>query len=282
MKKKKVLIIVAHPDDELIWFGNTIHHLFSSARCETNIICLSGNDESFSRFSQFNKVINKIAHNFAIVGPSIKSVTQQLSVQDLLHQGLDQIDASIDEFDLIITHSSYGDEHGHPHHKNISRFIRKLCLGKDIPYAFFSSLFIPGYLHKQIALETRASKNIILNNMFKVYFNPLNSWFFLKNFIYRLNLFSIKYAVELHFTENTKKFLLEIYKDIFLETVDGYSSINHSSELIYFNSKYGKDIFLDCIDFKNLQQKSHPNLFNQQSSILQTVKNKLDFRIKKL
>ena len=40
LKNKKILVVVAHPDDELLGLGATMHKLISQYNCQTRVVIL--------------------------------------------------------------------------------------------------------------------------------------------------------------------------------------------------------------------------------------------------
>ena len=55
---------------------------------------------------------------------------------------------SVDDFDVILTHSPYGDERRHPHHIRIYSFLERHY--KTQPFGFFSTQIIPNVNMKNI------------------------------------------------------------------------------------------------------------------------------------
>ncbi|WP_264564470.1 PIG-L family deacetylase [Flavobacterium sp. N3904] len=114
---RSVLIIVAHPDDEILWAGGTI---LSNPYWNYFIICLCRkNDED--RSSKFCKVL-KILNAQGIMGNlddgpeqrSLETIEVEQHLLDLLPQK---------HFDLIITHSPKGEYTKHLRHEEVSRAV---------------------------------------------------------------------------------------------------------------------------------------------------------------
>lgn len=155
--EKRILVFVAHPDDESLYFFSGIKLLSSIA--DLRVLCATYTRESLRG--------NELSH-FCV---SMNIQCDFLGVSDL---GFDSILFNLkndlknyllrNKFDLIITHAPHGGEKPHPHH--LQCFLAALCLSTSlsIQFGFFSE--IPISLCQQVELnrfKIKTSKLFYLN-----------------------------------------------------------------------------------------------------------------------
>jgi len=138
MKKKKVLVIVAHPDDETIWMGGTL--LINKNKWNTTIISLCRRDDK-DRAPKFKKVCKIL---------KAKNHISNLEDEKLNKIPVDEIIKRIKKFkpnknyDYIFTHGKNG-EYGHKRHKEIHKAIIKMLNEKNLSC---KKLFLFSYIKK--------------------------------------------------------------------------------------------------------------------------------------
>lgn len=152
---KDILVITAHPDDEIIWFGSTLYELSRIDDIRINIICLWGILEppgsmqsvmpgykDIDRKNQFNDVCKNInAYKyFAITDVDSKVFKGINQTHDNILHEFNKVKKNLDinNIDLIITHSPYGDEKKHKGHIITHKFSKKYALDNNIGFSFFS------------------------------------------------------------------------------------------------------------------------------------------------
>ncbi len=119
-KKKTVVVIVAHPDDETLWSGGTI---LSHPKCDWFIISLCRGkdpDRSPKFFNALKALKAKGIMGDLNDGPEQK----QLKTNDIETAILDLLPAK--HFDIIISHSPAGEYTRHVRHEEIGKAVIKL------------------------------------------------------------------------------------------------------------------------------------------------------------
>lgn len=189
-----ILIITAHPDDEIIWFGSTIFELNKIENINISIICLWGILEppgsmkaimsgykDIDRKKQFCDVCELFSINKFFIITEVDSLVYKninQTYDNILHEFnkvLNIID--LKNIDMIISHSFYGDERKHNGHIITHNFAKKYCNDNNIPFSFFSILQIPDLNHKSILKNTYKLNDLHIinysicnNNLFYILF----------------------------------------------------------------------------------------------------------------
>lgn len=126
MDKKKIAVIVAHPDDETLWAGGT---LLSHPEWEPFILSLCRKNDP-DRAPKFRKVIRFIDSKgvMADLDDGPQQTPQDLNqVSDLILKMLPD-----HTYDLIITHSPLGEYTRHLRHEEIGKAVINLWLADKL------------------------------------------------------------------------------------------------------------------------------------------------------
>lgn len=114
LNKKKIAIIVAHPDDEILWAGGTI---LNHPDCSWFIVCLCRGDDP-DRSKKFYETL-KILNADGIMGTLDDSPELAIINPFVLQQTILNLLPSL-SYDLIITHNENGEYSTHIRHNEIS------------------------------------------------------------------------------------------------------------------------------------------------------------------
>jgi len=168
MDKYKILFVYAHPDDESLWSGGTLSSFNKFDFIDTYIAVLSGkNSERYQEFKEAVQIINPTKQ---AVSPHPLAKTGNVlltDVADNLFLCLEEMSERLDEFDLVVTHSYYGDEHAHPQHMQVFLEIQKLCSNSEVPLAFVSFMPIPLLTLTPLLVDLRRGNGLHLLGMYR-------------------------------------------------------------------------------------------------------------------
>ncbi len=154
---QRIVFATCHPDDEALWIGGLLHSISQFSFLEAYVICLSGRDPQSARMAEFEAARQVAGYaDGVIVGGPLRAATDPLPEPSAtLEEGLRSLGLRRDDIALLVTHSTFGDEHLHPHHRQANMALRHWSRNFGIPFGYFSCLPIPYFRHIPIVGELR-------------------------------------------------------------------------------------------------------------------------------
>lgn len=124
MQKKKVLVIVAHPDDEVLWMGGNL--IRNKTQWDTTLICLTRASDR-DRAPKFKKVMKELEVKGHIYDLDDENLGRHLKEKEILNI-LKKFSKT--NYDMLFTHNLNG-EYGHIRHIDTHQAV-KYALKKEI------------------------------------------------------------------------------------------------------------------------------------------------------
>ena len=125
------IMIVAHPDDEILWGGA---HLIEDNYLVVCITC----GRNKTRVKEFDSVLKKTNDKYIMLGYPDKSFGKRNDWKENyknIYSDLKEI-ISLKDWDLIVTHNKNG-EYGHIHHKLTSRIVTDIVKDNNNKYKLY-------------------------------------------------------------------------------------------------------------------------------------------------
>lgn len=265
-----IVVAVCHPDDEALWIGGLICALSKYKQIKVNVICLSGNDDNSPRKREFYNAKGIAGyHSGLVLGGKLRSANVPLEqVTSKLEDGLRAL--NIIDISLLITHSPYGEEHMHPHHRQVSHELYKWAKIKKVPFSYFSCLALPNTRHQSMLNNMKRSSNLQVINFSKCYVPIFKKIFF---YISGNSILLPKYYIQFLTDMNIKAQMLASYKSIdLIMHAQGYAMFTNNCESLYILDKKGlrpfqyvmqqmevpgpSDLFISTFGYKALIRKA--------------------------
>lgn len=117
---KKAAVIVAHPDDETLWAGGTIL-MDDEHQWEVITLCRKSDAD---RAPRFFKVMEELDARGRMADMNDEPALAPLDINEVKRTILELL--SDDTYNIIFTHSPYGEYTAHVRHEEVSRAIHEL------------------------------------------------------------------------------------------------------------------------------------------------------------
>lgn len=139
-KKLRLLLVIAHPDDEMLWFFGGLKKL--SEQHDITLYCLTY-DENTIRGKELMTAASTLNLKCRFGNLEDTGITNCL--HNLRSTFKEFLDACLFEtpFDIIITHPIHGGEKPHLHHIQAFYAVRSECRIRNIAFGFFSERRLP-------------------------------------------------------------------------------------------------------------------------------------------
>lgn len=128
---KRVLVIVAHPDDESLYFAGGLRKL--AAVASVRVLCMTHRHSS-RRGQELRAVAERLGIKCSFLS------LDDVGINALL-RGLERAlsaDFEVNDADVVITHPPHGGERPHPHHVQAFFAVRRAARACGRRFAFFS------------------------------------------------------------------------------------------------------------------------------------------------
>lgn len=155
------LMIVAHPDDDVIWGGS---HLIDD---DYLVVCITCGVNQ-ARVKEFKKVMSATEDNYIMLGYPDKTNGKRDNwdnVYDLISNSLEVI-IDYKDWDLIVTHNPDG-EYGHIQHKMTSEIVTNLASLDDLMY--FGHYYETDEIPENLGTISEENYDIKINTLVPLY-----------------------------------------------------------------------------------------------------------------
>jgi LmbE family N-acetylglucosaminyl deacetylase len=149
-------VVVAHPDDEALWFGGWLVEL-GRRGVPVCVVCLTNRDHP-TRSAEFRDYCSRVGARAVMLDyPDGGWERFPERVEDL-EEAVREAGADPAGLSCVITHSPHGNERPHPQHLQAWRLVKRWSAERSRPLAFFSEKRLEQVRHGDpMALSDRAT-----------------------------------------------------------------------------------------------------------------------------
>ncbi|MFH1585413.1 MAG: PIG-L family deacetylase [archaeon] len=155
--KPQVLVIVAHPDDEILWMGGTL--IRNKDIWNTKVVCLTRKSDA-DRYPKFLKVIETLGVKGFIydLDDETKDPLNQQEIIKTIQE------YSNEEYDLLFTHGENG-ESGHQRHLDVHKAVKEMLERGDLKS---KEVFFFSYIPKTNDYQGYCEYNLSADKLIKL------------------------------------------------------------------------------------------------------------------
>ena len=135
-----ILIVVAHPDDEILWFGGGVRILLRSG-IPIGVLSMT-NKGNASRKLEFEHACSKMGAVPLMADLPDGGSQIWKEPTNAIDEALNSSGIRIENLSLLVTHSPFGNERQHPQHILVSNVIMGWALEHNLDTAFFSDFLL--------------------------------------------------------------------------------------------------------------------------------------------
>lgn len=166
--KYNKLMIVSHPDDEVMWgFSELLNNDYL-------VVCITCGSNT-KRVKEFIKVMEYTNDHYIMLNYPDKVNKERTDWKDDYNYIVNDLERIIDykDWDIIVTHNPKG-EYGHIHHKIISNIVTNISNKDKLMYfgRYYKKNKVPKDLNK-IEEDILSKKKYIIDNVYKTQKNVL-------------------------------------------------------------------------------------------------------------
>jgi LmbE family N-acetylglucosaminyl deacetylase len=146
IKKKNILVIVAHPDDETIWMGGTLLKIKTKNDIKHNVnltiisLCRKNDRDRAPKFSKVCSMLGVVEYHMSDLDDCEEGYYKEITSQAIIERIFEFTKLNGKKYDRVYTHGENG-EYRHIRHMQVHKAVcemldKKLLLAKQV--FFFS------------------------------------------------------------------------------------------------------------------------------------------------
>ena len=163
---KEVLVIIAHPDDELIWMGGML--LRHKDKWNITVISLTRRSDR-DRNPKFKKACKMLGVKGVLFDLNDKSPFKPIPLDKII-KTIESAVKSKKDYDYVFTHGANG-EYGHIRHKEVHKAVNRMIKQGKLKC---KNLFYFSYLKRENNYQGYCIPNLKTNNFIKLKNKELN------------------------------------------------------------------------------------------------------------
>lgn len=131
-----ILVVVAHPDDESLWFGGTLLRLAAAGRSPLTIVSLT-NASNAVRAREFGEACRRLRARGEMFDLPDGEQTPLPDPAPLLDAWLERQGSIAGPPSVVLSHAPHGNERSHFQHVQCHLHARRWARARGLPFGFF-------------------------------------------------------------------------------------------------------------------------------------------------